>query len=347
MWRFVLHLLVVSFCLLGTTASQKSKKGPHHRQVPVDAGTMSNGIPDADPIIAERVVAKKNPNTGEIELNEEKMLLNVDDPGENTGATAAQEDDEVDDSMKSDGSSRTNPCANFPCEEGLECELNEDEQPMCVCSKMCPNNSPIKVCSSFNQTFDSECHLYKQRCLCQRGLPGCDDPKNKDMQLEYLNECRELALCTPDDMADFPRRMGDWLFQIMKELAKRNELAPQYRKYEKRSEKKYQPGQPLPHPILWKFCDLDKLPSDRYISRKELMPIRAPLIPMEHCIAPFLDDCDTDNDHKLTLAEWGRCLKLAESEVEDICSQAMQLSQKKPRSADPNAPSSNDDEFDE
>ena len=52
----------------------------------------------------------------------------------------------------------------------------------------------------------------------------------------------ELALCSPDDMADFPRRMGDWLFQIMKELANRDELAPQYRKYEKRSEKKYQPG---------------------------------------------------------------------------------------------------------
>jgi secreted protein acidic and rich in cysteine len=51
---------------------------------------------------------------------------------------------------------------------------------------------------------------------------------------------------------------------------------------------------------------------NRHISRKELMPVRAPLIPMEQCIAPFLDDCDTDNDHKLTLAEWGKCLKLEE-----------------------------------
>lgn len=48
----------------------------------------------------------------------------------------------------------------------------------------------FQVCSSFNKTYDSECHLYRQRCLCQRGLPGCTDPKNKDMQLEYLRECR-------------------------------------------------------------------------------------------------------------------------------------------------------------
>ena len=72
-------------------------------------------------------------------------------------------------------------------------------------------------------------------------------------------------MCTQDEMADFPRRMGDWLFQIMKELAKRNELEPQYKRYEKRSEKKYQPGMPLPHPILWKFCDLDKGPNDRLV----------------------------------------------------------------------------------
>jgi len=27
---------------------------------------------------------------------------------------------------------------------------------------------------------------------------------------------------------------------------------------------------------------------------------------LEHCIAPFLDNCDADNDHRITLQEWGK-----------------------------------------
>lgn len=33
---------------------------------------------------------------------------------------------------------------------------------------------------------------------------------------------------------------------------------------------------------------------------------------LEHCIAPFLDSCDEDDDHRITLAEWGKCLQLDE-----------------------------------
>ena len=29
---------------------------------------------------------------------------------------------------------------------------------------------------------------------------------------------------------------------------------------------------------------------------------------MESCISEFLDGCDADNDHKITLTEWGKCL---------------------------------------
>lgn len=29
---------------------------------------------------------------------------------------------------------------------------------------------------------------------------------------------------------------------------------------------------------------------------------------MESCISQFLDNCDADSDHKITLAEWGQCL---------------------------------------
>jgi hypothetical protein len=48
------------------------------------------------------------------------------------------------------------------------------------------------------------------------------------------------------------------------------------------------------------------------VSRHELFPIRAPLLALEHCIQPFLDGCDADNDHFITLQEWGTCLELTE-----------------------------------
>lgn len=33
---------------------------------------------------------------------------------------------------------------------------------------------------------------------------------------------------------------------------------------------------------------------------------------LEHCIAPFLNACDADDDHRITLKEWGTCLELDE-----------------------------------
>lgn len=48
----------------------------------------------------------------------------------------------------------------------------------------------------------------------------------------------------------------------------------------------------------------------RAVSRHELFPIRAPLLYLEHCIAPFLNKCDANNDHMITLEEWGNCLGL-------------------------------------
>ena len=48
----------------------------------------------------------------------------------------------------------------------------------------------------------------------------------------------------------------------------------------------------------------------RFVSRRELLYTIQSLKALEHCLLPFLDDCDTDNDDKITLWEWGRCLGL-------------------------------------
>lgn len=120
-------------------------------------------------------------------------------------------------------------------------------------------------------------------------------------------------MCKEEDMADFPRRMRDWLFNIMRDLADRQELPSHYLKMQREAETNHTLR--WANAAIWKWCDLDGHPHDRAVSRHELFPIRAPLMALEHCIAPFLDSCDTDNDHKITLIEWGKCLELDEVSI--------------------------------
>lgn len=52
----------------------------------------------------------------------------------------------------------------------------------------------------------------------------------------------------------------------------------------------------------------------RYLSHTELAPLRAPLIPMEHCTTRFFETCDLDNDKYIALDEWAGCFGIKESE---------------------------------
>lgn len=57
----------------------------------------------------------------------------------------------------------------------------------------------------------------------------------------------------------------------------------------------------------------------RSVSRHELFPIRAPLMALEHCIAPFLNACDADDDHRISLEEWAKCLEIEEvNSLDDV-----------------------------
>lgn len=111
-------------------------------------------------------------------------------------------------------------------------------------------------------------------------------------------------------MSDFPRRMRDWLFNVMRDLAERDELTEHYKSMQIENETNL--TRRWANAAVWKWCDLDGYPHDRSVSRHELFPIRAPLMSLEHCIAPFLESCDPNDDHRISLKEWGNCLKLAE-----------------------------------
>jgi len=119
-----------------------------------------------------------------------------------------------------------------------------------------------------------------------------------------------LQECLDEEMDDFPRRMRDWLFNIMRDMADRDELSPFYKEMEREAESNM--TRRWTNAAIWKWCDLDGHPHDRAISRHELFPIRAPLMSLEHCIAPFLNNCDEDDDHKISLKEWGKCLQVDE-----------------------------------
>lgn len=70
-----------------------------------------------------------------------------------------------------------------------------------------------------------------------------------------------LKECAVDEMADFPRRMRDWLFNIMRDLADRKELSEYYLKMEREAESNL--TRRWTNAAIWKWCDLDALDNDR------------------------------------------------------------------------------------
>jgi len=213
------------------------------------------------------------------------------------------------------------PCAKVHCGAGRICEIDDDEEPQCVCIPECPeeNEPRRKVCSNHNETWTSDCAVYQQRCWCDTGDNRCKGDEYRHIHIEYYGVCRDMPECTKEEMADFPRRMRDWLFNVMRDLADRKELTPHYLKMEREAETNL--TRRWTNAAIWKWCDLDGHPHDRSVSRHELFPIRAPLMSLEHCIAPFLNSCDTDDNHRITLEEWGSCLELDEDDLEDRCDQ--------------------------
>lgn len=122
----------------------------------------------------------------------------------------------------------------------------------------------MQICSNQNETWNSDCELYRMRCLCKAGAEGCVDSKYDHAHVEYFGTCKEVPQCTADEMADFPRRMRDWLFNVMRDLADRHDLSPHFLKLEREAEKDL--SRKWANAAIWKFCDLDGHPPDRYIT---------------------------------------------------------------------------------
>jgi len=231
-------------------------------------------------------------------------------------AVAAVAGERVDE--PSDDEPLVDPCQNVYCSAGRACVVGEGGKGECRCVEACERETDPRrrVCSNHNETWMSDCDLHRQRCLCVDDLPGCQDDLYTHLHIDYFGQCMQQQECDKEDLEDFPRRMREWLFNVMRDMADRRMLPQHYQRLEKELE--VDETQRWTGAVVWKWCDLDGEPRDLVVSRHELFPIRAPLYTLEHCISPFLDSCDPDSDHLITLKEWGQCLKLDKEHIEDM-----------------------------
>lgn len=173
------------------------------------------------------------------------------------------------------------PCSSIHCSAGRECMLDKTSgQPGCQCIEDCGfENDPRRmVCTNFNETFQSACQVHQLRCFCEDHPEStkCPDAgKYQHVHVEYFGECKAIPECDEGDLEDFPRRMREWLFNVMEELDGREELPDYYKNLHK--EAKFDINRKWSNAAVWKWCDLDGHPHDNAVSRHELFPIRAPL----------------------------------------------------------------------
>lgn len=263
--------------------------------------------------------SEKKLDEWDIEYTNEKDDLDYiaeDDTDEEDGEIAFTDHDDL---KRENGGYEEDPCTQHYCGTGRTCATNDKGKPFCDCVTECvvETDERRKVCSNHNETWNSDCELYQMKCWCENSHKTCTKKKYEHVHVEYYGTCKQITKCSDDELADFPRRMREWLFAVMQDLARRDELNDYYTQLERLAEEDL--SLKWANSVIWKFCDLDSQPEDRVISRKELFPIRAPLLSMEHCISPFLDSCDTDNDQSITLSEWGFCLGLKDEEIQDKC----------------------------
>ncbi|XP_043260923.1 SPARC [Colletes gigas] len=268
-----------------------------------------------------RKYRRRTTTTTEASVQDEVMnMLEADEIAEDAQkAEITNEDGTNEDNSRRQSLLRVDPCIGKHCGAGRVCKTIDDDTAECVCVDACGEevDPRRKVCTNYNETFDSDCQVYQARCFCDTGDARCRGPDYQHIHIEYYGECRQMPMCREEEMAYFPWRMRDWLFNIMRDLADREELPSHYLKMQREAETNHTLR--WTNAAIWKWCDLDGHPHDRAVSRHELFPIKAPLMALEHCIAPFLDSCDVNNDHKITLAEWGKCLELEEDVLDDKC----------------------------
>ncbi|XP_076999008.1 SPARC-like protein 1 isoform X2 [Tamandua tetradactyla] len=275
----------------------------------------------------------------EREKTHEKESVETSAPGENQGPKKTESSPNEDESF-SEGNMRVpavDSCRSFQCKRGHVCEADQKGKPHCVCQNpvTCPPTKFLdQVCGTDNQTYASSCHLFATKCR----LEGTK--KGHQLQLDYFGACKSIPVCTDFEVTQFPLRMRDWLKNILMQLYEHNPEHTGYLNEKQRNkvkkiyldEKRLLAGDhPIElllrdfkknyhmyvYPVHWQFSELDKHPLDRVLTHSELAPLRASLVPMEHCITRFFEECDPNKDKHITLKEWGHCFGIKEEDIDE------------------------------
>uniref|UniRef100_A0A8C0G896 SPARC like 1 n=1 Tax=Chelonoidis abingdonii TaxID=106734 RepID=A0A8C0G896_CHEAB len=236
-----------------------------------------------------------------------------------------------------DNTQSINPCRNFHCKRGKVCQADEQEKLSCVCQDpaACP---PAKdheyVCGTDNKTYDGTCQLFGTKCKLEGTKMG------HQLHLDYMGSCKYIPPCTDYEVDHFPLRMRDWLKNVLMQLYERDLDRSGFLSDKQRSKVKkiYQnekrlmagdhPAELLLHdfeknyhmyvyPVHWQFSQLDRHPANRLLSHSELAPLRASLVPMEHCITRFFQECDADRNKHVSLKEWCHCFGIKEEDTDE------------------------------
>ncbi|XP_010289113.1 PREDICTED: SPARC-like protein 1 [Phaethon lepturus] len=229
------------------------------------------------------------------------------------------------------------PCRNFHCKRGKVCHADKQGKPSCICQDpaACPSTKDYEhVCGTDNKTYDGTCQLFGTKCQLEGTKMG------RQLHLDYMGSCKYIPHCTDYEVDQFPLRMRDWLKNILMQYYERDLGTSGFLTEKQRSKVKkiYQNDKRLMagdhtvelllhdfeknyhmyvYPVHWQFHQLDQHPVDRLLTHSELAPLRASLVPMEHCITRFFHECDGDQDKLIALKEWCHCFGIKEEDINE------------------------------
>ncbi|XP_010020235.1 PREDICTED: SPARC-like protein 1 [Nestor notabilis] len=229
------------------------------------------------------------------------------------------------------------PCRNFHCKRGKVCHVDKHGKPSCICQDpaACPSTKDYEhVCGTDNKTYDGTCQLFGTKCQLEGTKMG------RQLHLDYLGSCKYIPHCTDYEVDQFPLRMRDWLKNILMQYYERDLNTSGFLTEKQRNKVKkiYENDKRLMagdhavelllhdfeknyhmyvYPVHWQFHQLDQHPADRLLTHSELAPLRASLVPMEHCITRFFQECDGDHDKLIALKEWCHCFGIKEEDINE------------------------------
>ncbi|XP_054028648.1 SPARC-like protein 1, partial [Dryobates pubescens] len=225
---------------------------------------------------------------------------------------------------------------NFHCKTGRVCQVGKEGTAACICQDpaACPPTKDYEhVCGTDNKTYPGTCQLFGTKCQLEGTKLG------HQLHLDYMGSCKAIPPCSASEAAQFPLRMRDWLRNILLQYHRREQGSAALLTERQRSQvqKLFQEQhlgagaqalelllpdfeqhyQLYVYPVHWQFHQLDLHPADRLLSHSELAPLRASLVPMEHCITRFFQECDGDQDKLIALQEWCLCFGIKEEDINE------------------------------